>query len=118
MDGTGYGDHYVNIKIAVPGKLNDKTVSIAPTYAELEEDTPGSIHGITYKTDGSKQSYTGPLHLVESIRIALGDKNVPNSQCSTSEPQGPGDQPLNKTRIKNTRRSDEDDDAPRRREVS
>nr|XP_034176343.1 protein tumorous imaginal discs, mitochondrial-like isoform X1 [Osmia lignaria] len=118
VDGTGYGDHYVNIKIAVPGKLNDKQLALLQAYAELEEDTPGSIHGITFKTDGSKQSYTGPLHLVESIRIALGDKNVCNSQCSTSEPQGPEDQPLNKTRIKNTRRSDEDDDTHRRREVS
>ncbi|CAK9828145.1 Protein tumorous imaginal discs, mitochondrial [Anthophora retusa] len=54
VNGTGYGDHYVQIKIVVPTKLNDKQLALLQAYAELEEDTPGSIHGITYKTDDPK----------------------------------------------------------------
>lgn len=44
---------------------------------------------------GTKECYSGPLHLVESIRIAIG--NMPNheNQSSSSEPEHPGDKPLN-----------------------
>ena len=48
----GFGDHYVNIKISVPTRLNDKQKALLLAYAELEEDTPGVIHGITFKNDG------------------------------------------------------------------
>lgn len=41
---------------------------------------------------GTKECYSGPLHLVESIRIALGD--VPNRENQSSEPEHPGDKPL------------------------
>lgn len=45
---------------------------------------------------GTKESYSGPLHLVESIRIALG--NMPNhkKQFLSSEPEHPGDKHYNK----------------------
>ncbi|KAI4482426.1 hypothetical protein M0802_013719 [Mischocyttarus mexicanus] len=56
VNAFGYGDHYVNIKITVPTKLTEKQRALLQAYAELESDTPGSIYGITYKTDGS----TGP----------------------------------------------------------
>ncbi|XP_076376163.1 dnaJ homolog l(2)tid, mitochondrial isoform X2 [Megalopta genalis] len=52
VNGTGYGDHYIQIKVAIPTKLNDKQLAILQAYAEVEDDTPGSIYGITYKTDG------------------------------------------------------------------
>lgn len=55
MSGVGYGDHYVQIKIAVPSKLNEKQMALLQAYAELEEDTPGSIYGITFKTDGKNK---------------------------------------------------------------
>lgn len=48
----GYGDHYVNIKISIPTKLNGKQKALIQAYAELEEDTPGVVHGVTYKKDG------------------------------------------------------------------
>ncbi|XP_076685568.1 dnaJ homolog l(2)tid, mitochondrial isoform X2 [Andrena cerasifolii] len=51
VNGMGYGDHYVQIKVTVPSKLNDKQLALLQAYAELEEHTPGSIYGITYKTD-------------------------------------------------------------------
>lgn len=52
MNSYGYGDHYVNLKISVPRKLNEKQRALLQAYAELEEDTPGIIRGITYKKDG------------------------------------------------------------------
>lgn len=55
VNDTGYGDHYVQIKIVIPTKLNDKQLALLQAYAELEDDTPGSIHGITYKTDGKNK---------------------------------------------------------------
>jgi len=53
MNSFGYGDHYVNLKITVPRKLNEKQRALLQAYAELEEDTPGIIRGITYKKDGA-----------------------------------------------------------------
>ena len=52
MNSFGYGDHYVNLKISVPRKLNEKQRALLQAYAEIEEDTPGIIRGITYKKDG------------------------------------------------------------------
>lgn len=52
VDGLGYGDHYVNIKITVPKKLTEKQRALFQAYAELETNTPGSIYSVTHKTDG------------------------------------------------------------------
>ncbi|XP_012278228.2 protein tumorous imaginal discs, mitochondrial isoform X2 [Orussus abietinus] len=52
MNGAGYGDHYVNIKITIPERLTEEQKSLMQAYAELENDTPGSVYGITYKKDG------------------------------------------------------------------
>lgn len=49
---SGYGDHYVHVKVKVPNRLTDKQRALMLAYAELEEDTPGIIRGITYKKDG------------------------------------------------------------------
>ncbi|XP_018312898.1 protein tumorous imaginal discs, mitochondrial isoform X1 [Mycetomoellerius zeteki] len=111
VDGLGYGDHYVNVKITVPKQLTDKQQALFQAYAELEINTPGSIHGITYKTDGTKECYLGPLHLVESIRIALGNTSNlgnHNNQSSSSEPENPGDKPLNNKSVHTKDTSDVD----------
>jgi len=55
VDGLGYGDHYVNVKITVPKQLTDKQRALLQAFAELETNTPGSIHGVTYKTDGKNK---------------------------------------------------------------
>lgn len=60
---------------------------------------------------GTKQSYTGPLRLVESIRIALGDDDISDKQCSSSKPEDPGDKSQNDT-------TKTQKDEIRRREVS
>lgn len=46
------GDHYVNIKVDVPKSLTNKQQALIKAYAELEDNTPGTIQGITYKKDG------------------------------------------------------------------
>jgi len=50
---SGYGDHYVHIKVKIPKKLTDQQRALIQAYAELEDDTPGIIRGITYKKDGN-----------------------------------------------------------------
>lgn len=52
VNGYGNGDHYVTLKIKVPSHLDEKQKALVQAYAELEQDTPGQIFGITYKTDG------------------------------------------------------------------
>lgn len=49
---VGHGDHYVNIKVTVPTYLTDKQKALLIAYAELEKNTPGTIDGVTTKTDG------------------------------------------------------------------
>ncbi|KAK1124050.1 hypothetical protein K0M31_020481 [Melipona bicolor] len=116
VNDTGYGDHYVQIKIVIPTKLNDKQLALLQAYAELEDDTPGSIHGITYKTDGNKQSYAGPLDLVNSIRMALDD--ISHIDCSSSECKNSEDTPQINTKEKNSNSQNEDVNPVRRRKVS
>ncbi|XP_020799080.1 protein tumorous imaginal discs, mitochondrial isoform X3 [Drosophila serrata] len=56
VNAHGHGDHYVHIKIAVPDsrKLDEKRRALIEAYAELEEDTPGQIHGIARRNDGTQ----------------------------------------------------------------
>ncbi|XP_026283350.1 protein tumorous imaginal discs, mitochondrial isoform X1 [Frankliniella occidentalis] len=54
VSGYGYGDHYVNIKIKLPKSLTPEQKELMIAYAELEEDTPGTIFGIAFRKDGSK----------------------------------------------------------------
>lgn len=52
VNGYGQGDHYVVFKITAPKRLNEKQKALVQAYAELEEDTPGQILGVTSHTDG------------------------------------------------------------------
>ncbi|XP_065556295.1 protein tumorous imaginal discs, mitochondrial-like isoform X2 [Artemia franciscana] len=54
VNSYGYGDHYVNIKIKVPTKLNEKQRALITAFAEMESDTPGTIRGMTTTTEGTK----------------------------------------------------------------
>ncbi|XP_017040716.1 protein tumorous imaginal discs, mitochondrial isoform X3 [Drosophila ficusphila] len=57
VNAHGHGDHYVHIKIAVPDsrKLDKERRALIEAYAELEEDTPGQIHGIAQRKDGTQE---------------------------------------------------------------
>lgn len=52
VNGYGNGDHYVNLKIKVPRQLDEKRRALVQAYAELEDDTPGQIFGISHTTGG------------------------------------------------------------------
>uniref|UniRef100_A0A0N5AVZ1 Chaperone protein dnaJ 1, mitochondrial n=1 Tax=Syphacia muris TaxID=451379 RepID=A0A0N5AVZ1_9BILA len=53
LDYAGHGDQYINIKIKVPKRLNEKQQSLMKAWAELEEDTPGNIQGVKNTVDGT-----------------------------------------------------------------
>lgn len=55
-----YGDHYINIKLVVPKSLTSKQEALIKAYAELEENTPGTIKDITYKKDGPSATQSPP----------------------------------------------------------
>ncbi|ENN79355.1 hypothetical protein HUJ04_009354 [Dendroctonus ponderosae] len=75
VNGYGNGDHYVTLKIKVPSHLDEKQKALAQAYAELEQDTPGQIFGITYNTDGEKAiSSSKNQALLAAIRSALEGK--------------------------------------------
>ncbi|KAK7868850.1 hypothetical protein R5R35_014178 [Gryllus longicercus] len=73
----GYGDHYVHVKIRTPSKLSEKQKALLLAYAELEEDTPGTVRGIAFKKDGSRECVGGPHELVELLRRVLEDQARP-----------------------------------------
>lgn len=56
VNAHGHGDHYVHIKIDIPKHLTKEQKELMIAYAELEKDTPGSIHGITLRKDGTKKA--------------------------------------------------------------
>ncbi|XP_049859883.1 protein tumorous imaginal discs, mitochondrial-like isoform X1 [Schistocerca gregaria] len=81
----GYGDHYVHIKIGIPKKLNDRQKALLLAYAELEEDTPGTVRGLTYKNDGKKEYTLEPHRILLLIRMALEGKNPVNHTSEVSK---------------------------------
>lgn len=56
VNAHGHGDHFVHIKIDVPKQLTKEQRALMEAYAELEQDTPGQIHGMAHRKDGSKSS--------------------------------------------------------------
>lgn len=52
VNSNSRGDHYINIKIDAPKSLSNKQEALIKAYAELEENTPGTIKDISYKKDG------------------------------------------------------------------
>ncbi|XP_026483250.2 protein tumorous imaginal discs, mitochondrial-like isoform X1 [Vanessa tameamea] len=65
----GHGDHYVHIKIQVPKTLSEKQKALVYAYAELEEETPGQIHGVSYDRDADSKK-TGNANESQSIHEA------------------------------------------------
>lgn len=59
LNSSGYGDHYVHIKIRIPQRLSEKQKALVQAYAELEEDTPGTVDGVINTREGDKKTYAG-----------------------------------------------------------
>ncbi|KAJ8728826.1 hypothetical protein PYW07_006522 [Mythimna separata] len=81
----GHGDHYVHIKIQLPKSLTDKQKALMYAYAELEEDTPGQIHGVTLDRDGKKVSISEPLDMVDAVKEALREKKSIEGRTTDEE---------------------------------
>ncbi|XP_053689859.1 protein tumorous imaginal discs, mitochondrial-like isoform X2 [Sabethes cyaneus] len=76
VNSYGTGDHYVHLKIQIPAKLSNKQKALIQAYAELEEDTPGQIMGVTFKTDGGKVCYAEPQDLTDIVREAIKERKT------------------------------------------
>lgn len=69
VNAYGYGDHYVHLKIKVPIRLTEKQKTLLLAFAELENDTPGTINGITYTKDGTYIIYFCILNIkVQNVK--------------------------------------------------
>jgi len=71
VSGFGNGDHYIDIKIKAPKKLDAKQTALLQAYAEVESDTPGTIRGLSYAVGGKKVVMEDKDGLVADIREAL-----------------------------------------------
>ena len=49
---SGYGDHYVYIKIKIPTSLTREQKALIKTYAETDKDVNGTVEGLTSTTTG------------------------------------------------------------------
>ncbi|XP_055628960.1 protein tumorous imaginal discs, mitochondrial isoform X2 [Toxorhynchites rutilus septentrionalis] len=81
VNSYGTGDHYVHLKIQIPTKLSDKQKALIQAYAELEEDTPGQIMGVTYKTDDEpplSEKYTQGAREDEFKAYESHDREIPD----------------------------------------
>jgi len=70
VNGFGQGDHYVHLKIKVPARLTDEQQALIRAYAELEDDTPGTVTGITNTKSGLKKC-TEDSDLLSRIKKVL-----------------------------------------------
>jgi len=73
LEARGYGDQYINIRIAIPKNLNDRQLAVIQVWAELETDTPGTVNGIAQTTDGLKAVMQDDSGRVKRIREVLFD---------------------------------------------
>ncbi|XP_059413360.1 dnaJ homolog subfamily A member 3, mitochondrial-like isoform X1 [Carassius carassius] len=56
VNGYGYGDHYVHIKIKIPKMLTDRQQALMRSYAEDETDVEGTVNGVTSTTAGKRSA--------------------------------------------------------------
>jgi len=57
-------------------------------YAELEPDTPGTIHGLTYQLGGKKTVISDPDGQVAAIREALLEEDVDEGKKEEAREEG------------------------------
>nr|NP_001246483.1 uncharacterized protein Dmel_CG5504, isoform D [Drosophila melanogaster]AFH08236.1 uncharacterized protein Dmel_CG5504, isoform D [Drosophila melanogaster] len=92
VNAHGHGDHYVHVKITVPSakKLDKKRLALIEAYAELEEDTPGQIHGIANRKDGRASEEPGAGAAAKASAAAAGSgasKPGPGAEKSEGKDQ-------------------------------
>ncbi|KAH8372215.1 hypothetical protein KR093_010609 [Drosophila rubida] len=84
VNAHGHGDHFIHIKIDIPKKLSKEQRALLEAYAELEEDTPGQIHGMAQRKDGSKKATAGATEDAKGS-AAAGAATAAAADSSSSE---------------------------------
>lgn len=56
VNSYGQGDHYVHFKIKIPTKLTEKQRALIQAFAETENETPGTVDGVTETSEGKLYS--------------------------------------------------------------
>ncbi|CAF0821270.1 unnamed protein product [Brachionus calyciflorus] len=81
---SGYGDHYVYIKIKIPTKLNKEQSALVKAYAEIDPDVNGTIEGLTNTSKG-KICVNDSEGLVEQIRKIIKNETENKTEESKEE---------------------------------
>ncbi|XP_055686457.1 protein tumorous imaginal discs, mitochondrial-like isoform X2 [Lutzomyia longipalpis] len=123
VNSYGHGHHYVNVKIQIPTKLSSEQKALIQAYAELEEDTPGQILGVTFRKDGTKEAYSEPQNLTKIVREALekaakessGKEAEKETDSSSKEPFREAAKEEEAQQPKKETESSGDDDVAKRR---
>uniref|UniRef100_F1L4K3 DnaJ dnj-10 n=1 Tax=Ascaris suum TaxID=6253 RepID=F1L4K3_ASCSU len=84
LDYAGHGDQYINIKVRVPKRLNEKQRALMQAWAELETGISGTVNGVQGTVDGQKFS-VDPTGLTSRIRELLRDDHRFESEQRTEK---------------------------------
>lgn len=85
----GYGDHYIHVKVAVPRTLSKKQKALMQAYAELEDDTPGQIYGVTYDKDGKPIKSSVDMSPKEELGFKEYDGKIEKISVENQEEKEP-----------------------------
>lgn len=80
----GYGDHLVHVRVRMPTALSDKQRALLAAYAELENDTAGSVDGMADTSSGGRQA-TYADGLLDFLRRILHAGPPPAETTSASD---------------------------------
>ncbi|XP_050098062.1 protein tumorous imaginal discs, mitochondrial-like isoform X1 [Anopheles aquasalis] len=80
VNSYGSGNHYIHLKIQTPTKLTPQQKALLQAYAELEEDTPGQIMGVTHRSDGKSTSSSSSTTSSSSTSSTWSSEKVSEKQ--------------------------------------
>ncbi|XP_064541757.1 protein tumorous imaginal discs, mitochondrial isoform X2 [Drosophila montana] len=97
VNAHGHGDHYVHIKIEIPKKLSQEQRALLEAYAELEEDTPGQIHGMAQRKDGSASETRTEAGTKPAAAAGTADSGSQGTSRAATETESAKDQQSEKS---------------------
>ncbi|GFS15825.1 LOW QUALITY PROTEIN: DnaJ subfamily A member 3, mitochondrial [Elysia marginata] len=77
VNSYGHGDHYIHIKVKVPGKLTEDQKILLQAFAESEKNIDGTVDGMA-QTKSGMRTMDDPSGKVDGVRQAL--ENKPDKQ--------------------------------------
>ncbi|OON19764.1 putative chaperone protein DnaJ [Opisthorchis viverrini] len=88
VNGYGYGDHYLHIKIQPPKRLTELQRALLLAYAETEQDVSGTVEGVTSTESGLdklRKALLGDAHNSSSRRASTPDDSSDRSAHSQND---------------------------------